>query len=149
MKKNGFTLIELVVVIVILGILAVVAYPKFMNIQGDARISTLKAAKVTIENANSIVYGKAEIFGKENGQSAVNDIETFNGNIVMRKENLIKAVNSDMIIVDANPKGTNTESTAIAIVTEQNQTSADKCYLEVINRKSSSDLVYNLETSGC
>ncbi|MGQ5486757.1 type IV pilin protein [Photobacterium damselae] len=33
MKRNGFTLIELVVVIVILGILAVVAAPKFLNLQ--------------------------------------------------------------------------------------------------------------------
>ena len=42
MKKNGFTLIELVVVIVILGILAVVAAPKFMNLQNDARNASLK-----------------------------------------------------------------------------------------------------------
>ncbi|WP_422768146.1 type IV pilin protein [Photobacterium leiognathi subsp. mandapamensis] len=42
MKKNGFTLIELVVVIVILGILAVVAAPKFMNLQVDARNASLK-----------------------------------------------------------------------------------------------------------
>ncbi len=33
-KQKGFTLIELVVVIVILGILAVTAAPKFMNLQG-------------------------------------------------------------------------------------------------------------------
>ena len=38
MKRNaGFTLIELVIVIVILGILAVTAAPKFLNLQGDAR----------------------------------------------------------------------------------------------------------------
>ncbi|MGL4893853.1 MAG: type II secretion system protein, partial [Shewanella sp.] len=40
-KQQGFTLIELVVVIIILGILAVTAAPKFINLQGDARVSAL------------------------------------------------------------------------------------------------------------
>ena len=35
--EKGFTLIELIVVIVILGILSAVALPKFVNISGDAR----------------------------------------------------------------------------------------------------------------
>ena len=38
-KQAGFTLIELVIVIIILGILAVTAAPKFLNLQDDARYS--------------------------------------------------------------------------------------------------------------
>jgi MSHA pilin protein MshA len=41
-KQRGFTLIELVVVIVILGILAAFAVPRFMGLEGDARASTVK-----------------------------------------------------------------------------------------------------------
>ncbi len=47
-RQQGFTLIELVVVIVILGILAVTAAPKFMNLQGDARNASLQGLKGAI-----------------------------------------------------------------------------------------------------
>ncbi len=66
MKRSaGFTLIELVIVIVILGILAVTAAPKFLNLQGDARESTLKGMKAAMESSASIVYSKAAIKGLE------------------------------------------------------------------------------------
>ncbi len=38
-KQAGFTLIELVVIIIILGILAVIAAPQFINLQSDARVA--------------------------------------------------------------------------------------------------------------
>ena len=64
-KQQGFTLIELVVVIIILGILAVTAAPKFINLQGDARASALQGLKGAIQGANSLVYSKAALAGKE------------------------------------------------------------------------------------
>ncbi|MGR5148567.1 type II secretion system protein [Photobacterium alginatilyticum] len=64
-RQGGFTLIELVVVIVILGILAVTAAPKFMNFQDDARIASLQGLKGGIDGGASIVYGKAALTGKE------------------------------------------------------------------------------------
>ena len=70
MKRSaGFTLIELVIVIVILGILAVTAAPKFLNLQGDARESTLKGMKAAMESSASIVYSKAAIKGLETATS--------------------------------------------------------------------------------
>lgn len=59
--NRGFTLIELVVVIVVLGILAVTVAPKFLNLQKDARISTLKATNGSLETAIQLVKAKAEI----------------------------------------------------------------------------------------
>ena len=71
MKRSaGFTLIELVIVIIILGILAVTAAPKFLNLQDDARKSTLKGMKAAMESSASIVYSKAVINGQENASSA-------------------------------------------------------------------------------
>ncbi|MCL1075321.1 prepilin-type N-terminal cleavage/methylation domain-containing protein [Shewanella dokdonensis] len=73
-KQQGFTLIELVVVIIILGILAVVAAPKFLNLQSDARVSALQGLKGAIQGANSLVYSKAALAGKEKlGKSTIKD----------------------------------------------------------------------------
>lgn len=73
-KQNGFTLIELVVVIIILGILAVTAAPKFINLQSDARKSTLQGMKGTIQAANSLVFAKAALVGKEKSGNTTVDI---------------------------------------------------------------------------
>ena len=69
-RQNGFTLIELVVVIVILGILAVTAAPKFLNLQDDARASSLQGLKGAIDGAAGITYGKAAIQGVESVSTA-------------------------------------------------------------------------------
>ena len=66
-KQNGFTLIELVIVIIVLGILAATAVPKFINLQDDAKESALKGAEAAIHSAANIVYSKAAIDGKEKG----------------------------------------------------------------------------------
>lgn len=66
MKRNqGFTLVELVIVIVILGILAVTAAPKFLNFGTDAKVSTLNAVKGSLNSAGAMVYGKAVLASKQ------------------------------------------------------------------------------------
>ncbi|WP_417883706.1 type II secretion system protein [Vibrio rumoiensis] len=78
-KQNGFTLIELVVVIVILGILAVTAAPKFLNLQDDAKVSAVKGLAGAIKGAAGITYGKAAVAGeesKETGYITVNGVST-------------------------------------------------------------------------
>ncbi|MGB0892863.1 MAG: type II secretion system protein [Parashewanella sp.] len=53
-KQQGFTLIELVVVIIILGILAVTAAPRFLDFQSDARESALRGLSGAISSANTL-----------------------------------------------------------------------------------------------
>lgn len=73
-KQNGFTLIELVVVIIILGILAVTAAPKFINLQADARASTVDGLAAAVKGADSLIRSKSLIAGNEN-QAAGADVE--------------------------------------------------------------------------
>jgi MSHA pilin protein MshA len=55
-KQQGFTLIELIVVIVILATLAAVALPRFTSLQRDARIAKLNAARGSVAAATALVH---------------------------------------------------------------------------------------------
>ncbi|WNC68133.1 type II secretion system protein [Thalassotalea nanhaiensis] len=63
-NNKGFTLIELVIVIVILGILAATAAPKFIDLTGDARESVIKGVQGSINSAADIAHAKALIEGE-------------------------------------------------------------------------------------
>ena len=62
-NQQGFTLIELIIVIVILGILAATAAPKFLNIAGDTHKATLNSMIGTLRSASDLVYSKSIIQG--------------------------------------------------------------------------------------
>lgn len=55
-QQRGFTLIELVMVIVILGILAAVAIPRFVDLRGDAQAAAVQGVAGALSSASAINY---------------------------------------------------------------------------------------------
>ena len=63
MASRGFTLVEILIVVIILGILAAIVIPQFANASSDARTTNLKTTLVNVRN-------QIEVFKAQHGETA-------------------------------------------------------------------------------
>ena len=79
-RIKGFTLIELVVVILLLGIISVVAVPKFVNIRSESHVAIFKSTFGAFKTAMANSHLKWKLAGSPKGIAARNIIGTLDFN---------------------------------------------------------------------
>lgn len=88
-RRKGFTLVELAIVIAILGILAVVAIPKYQGMVDEARSAAAKSQLGTVRSALAISYAKnkgvfpATLDGTIFADGAVPGVDTGSGPVII------------------------------------------------------------------
>jgi len=104
-KSKGFTLIEIIVVMVILGILAVVAIPKFVDLTTQAKAASTKAALGALRSTLAIKYAENAAGGSAVYPSSITSADFANGKLPDNK----LSGNSGIGTVGSAPAGTATD----------------------------------------
>tara|TARA_B100000700_G_C15025334_1_gene847840 strand:- start:96 stop:596 length:501 start_codon:yes stop_codon:yes gene_type:complete len=162
-NQKGFTLIELIIVIVVLGILAVTAAPQFFNFSGDARESAVKGLKGNIQGAYQTVYAKAAIEGELGDTGEVETIDTVYGYPAATADGILAAASIDsgdwISLEDSSNAGTiyigpagyiDNSGAAVTDFTEIGGTADNGCYVSY-QQTDSADTppTVAIDVSGC
>ena len=75
-SQGGFTLVELVIVIVLVGILSVVAVPKFLTLREDAGRAAAQGVAGGLASASAIDYAKSLVDSTHKVATKCSDVES-------------------------------------------------------------------------
>lgn len=78
-KQHGFTLIELIIVMVILGVLSVIATPRMLDYSQEARVASVNTMKAALIDASKLTFLKCQVSRSCNTE-AWGPIQTIDGN---------------------------------------------------------------------
>lgn len=169
---SGFTLIELVIVIVILGVLSAIAAPKFIDIRKNARIAVIENVAGTLKSTSSLIQHKATIQhvtdgaiafqGKniaiEGGYIAGHWNSAWRFVIEIGKDITYTRVSQPCTLNDICAVGNQTNAPGLPISTNTNglillwpngYTLSDRCYAYYYNPKTGQEPSTGSVTTGC